>query len=75
MITTPTQSVFDETLTWPPVEKARLIEALLASFDLNARKKIDAEWARESESRIDAYEAGKIHSVSVDEVFSRINKQ
>jgi putative addiction module component (TIGR02574 family) len=58
---------------WPPTERAGLIEALLASFDAASRKAVDAAWARESESRIDAYETRQLHSKPLDEAMDRIN--
>jgi hypothetical protein len=38
-----------------PIERTALIEELLSSFDLPARKEIDALWAKEAEGRINAY--------------------
>jgi len=35
---------------------------------------IDEAWATEIESRIDAFDAGKIKASSADEVFKRISK-
>jgi putative addiction module component (TIGR02574 family) len=67
------QAVFDEVLMWPPTERAGLIEALLASFDAASRKSVDAAWAREAESRIDAYETRQLHSMPLDEAVDRIN--
>ena len=67
------QAVFDEVLMWPPTERAGLIEALLASFDSVSRKSVDAAWAQESESRIDAYEARQLDSMTLDEAMDRMN--
>ncbi|NDV23934.1 addiction module protein [Desulfovibrio sp. JC022] len=67
-------TITDQALQLAPVQRAELIEALLASFD-SRRKSIDSKWAVEAESRIDAYEQGKIDSVSADEVFDRIGRQ
>lgn len=74
-MTTQAQAVFDEVLLWPPTDRASLIEALLTSFDAASRKAVDTAWARESESRIDAYEAGKLQSVPLNEVINRINEK
>jgi len=35
------------------------------------QQEIDAAWAMESESRIDAFEWGKLESIPVDEVFQK----
>lgn len=72
-MTAQAQAVFDEVLMWPPTERAGLIEALLSSFDAASRHSVDDAWARESESRIDAYETGQLHSMSLDEATDRIN--
>lgn len=67
-------TITDQALQLAPVQRAELIESLLASFD-SRRKSIDSKWAVEAESRIGAYEDGKIDSVSADEVFDRIGQQ
>ena len=54
-----TQSLFDEALVLPPVERRALIEALPASFDPNRRRSVDSQWAEESEERLDAYDQGE----------------
>ena len=74
-MTTQAQAIFNEVLLWPPIERASLIEALLSSFDAASRKAVDVAWARESESRIDAYETGQLRSVPLTEVVDRINKK
>jgi putative addiction module component (TIGR02574 family) len=52
--------ILESALTLPPVERAELVEELLSSFDFPARADVDALWAREAESRIDAYEKGEL---------------
>lgn len=59
----------------PPVERAELIEELFRSFDRGRQQDIDARWAIEAESRIDAFEQGKISANGVEEVFERINRR
>lgn len=67
-------TITDQALQLAPIQRAELIESLLASFD-SRRKSIDSKWAVEAESRIDGYEQGKIESVSAGEVFDRIERQ
>ncbi|WP_321400796.1 addiction module protein [Maridesulfovibrio sp.] len=67
-------TITDQALQLAPVQRAELIESLLASFD-SRRKSIDSKWANEAESRIDAFEQGKIDSVSADDVFDCIGRQ
>jgi putative addiction module component (TIGR02574 family) len=51
-----------DALKLSPVERAELIEKLLASFSFPDRKAIDELWGAEAEDRIDAYERGEIGS-------------
>jgi len=74
-MTTATQSILKQALNLNPVERAELIEELFHSFDTAHDDTIDSLWANESESRIDAYDAGKITSDSAKAVFERINKR
>jgi len=74
-MTIATQAILKQALNLNPVERAELIEELFHSFDKAQDNKIDNLWANESESRIDAYDAGKITSDSAKAVFERINKQ
>ncbi len=61
-----------DALKLSPVERAELIEKLLASFSFPDRKAIDELRATEAEDRIDAYERGEIKSKTAAEVFLRI---
>lgn len=68
-------------LELPPIERAELVERILASFQSPAagtaateRAEIEAAWARESESRIDAYERGQMATLSADAVFAQLNQ-
>ena len=68
-----TAKVLSDALALPPVERASLVDALVASFDFPARAENDAAWAAEVEDRIDAYEKGELTSIPVEAVFERIN--
>jgi putative addiction module component (TIGR02574 family) len=70
-----TTRMLEEAKKLPPIERAELIEGLLDSFNLEQRKRIDDAWAREAESRIDAYEAGKIEEIPISKVFEEIERQ
>jgi putative addiction module component (TIGR02574 family) len=74
-MTTATRSILKQALNLNPVERAELIDELFHSFDDAHDDKIDGLWAGESESRINAYDAGKITSDSAKAVFERINKR
>lgn len=66
--------LLSEALKLAPIERAELVEKLLSSFEFSSRKKIDALWAKEAESRIDAFERGEISAIPAKEVFAKIEK-
>jgi putative addiction module component (TIGR02574 family) len=65
-----TNKVLKEALTLKPAEKAELIDKLLSSLD-KPDAEIDDLWAKEAESRIDAYERGAIKAVTLERVLER----
>ena len=67
------RTVMNEALALPPLERAGLIEELLASFDRQLRNAVDSAWAIEAERRIDAYDAGETTDISLSESRARIN--
>ena len=69
------QAVLNSAIELPPVERAGIIEQLLASFDLNSRRTIDESWASEVESRLGAFERGEINSTALNTVRERINSK
>jgi putative addiction module component (TIGR02574 family) len=69
------EKIMRTALELPPVDRAELIERLFISFDPSPNSAVDEAWAAEVESRIDAFDAGKINASSADEVFKRISGQ
>lgn len=69
-----TRQVVNEALKLAPTQRAALIEALLASFD-SGREGMDALWAAEVESRIDAHDSGALAARSADQVFADIEDE
>jgi putative addiction module component (TIGR02574 family) len=69
------ERIFKDALGLLPVERAELIEKLFQSFDPPANSKVDAAWAEEVESRMDAYDRGEIKASSAEDVFARINQR
>ncbi len=53
-----------------PAQRAELIDKLLSTLD-KPDKDIDELWAREAESRIDAYEKGTIKAVTLEKVLEK----
>ncbi|MBM3132909.1 MAG: addiction module protein [Deltaproteobacteria bacterium] len=62
--------ILKEALALKPAEKAELIDKLLSSLD-KSDAEIDELWAKEAESRIDAYERGEIKAVALETVLSK----
>lgn len=73
-MTLQTKQILKEMLSLPPIERAELIESMFHSFDYSGRDNFDALWAKEAEERIDAFEEGKLKSVSVKKVLQKIEK-
>ena len=59
-----------EALSLKPAQKAELIDKLLLSLD-KPDKEIEELWANEAESRIDAYEHGKMRAVALNKVLEK----
>ena len=70
----PSKQILAEAMKLPPVERAELVENLLASFEFQSRRKIDALWAEEAEERIDAFERGEMAAIPARDVFEEIEK-
>jgi putative addiction module component (TIGR02574 family) len=62
--------ILKEALSLKPDQKAELVDKLLASLD-KPDQEIDDLWDREAESRIDAYERGKIRALSLKEALEK----
>lgn len=74
-MTTEGKAVLEKALGLDAVERAELIEALFRSFDTSGDRRTDVLWAAEAESRIDAYDAGKIRADSAEAVLGKIGKR
>ena len=68
-----TQQILKEALPLPSQERATLVDDLLASLD-RPDEQIDSLWRKEVEDRIVAYRAGKIRTVTLDDVLSKYRK-
>ena len=67
-------TVTNEALQLAPVQRAELIESLLASFDPQ-RNTIDKLWADEAERRVDAYDQKQMTASTAEDVFKRIDQK
>lgn len=54
------QAILGKALQLDAVERAELIEAIFRSFDKTGNRRVDTLWAEEGESRIDAFDTGKM---------------
>ncbi|MCX7001087.1 MAG: addiction module protein [Candidatus Sumerlaeota bacterium] len=68
-----TKHVQELALKLPIIEKARLVDRLLASID-QPDSATDKLWKKEVEGRIEAYKAGKMKSVSLGKVLAKYGK-
>ena len=62
--------ILKEALTLKPTEKAELVNKLISSLDEPDRE-LDRLWAQEAESRIDAYERGKIKAIALTKILEK----
>ncbi len=65
--------ILDQALELSSTERANVAEKLLFSLD-SPDSKIDALWAEEADSRVEAYRKGEIEAISAEEVFSKYLK-
>lgn len=68
------REILADALKLSPLERAELIEQILASFSFPERKAMDELWGSEAEDRIDAYEREEIKAKPAGEVFARIER-
>jgi putative addiction module component (TIGR02574 family) len=68
-----TQEIIERALKLSAVDKARLVNELLASLD-KPDEAIDALWRQEVEDRIAAYNTGHLRAVSLEQVLTKYRK-
>ena len=69
------KDIFAEVLELPLTARAELASQLLDSLDDLTEAESDKLWAEEAESRYAAYKAGKMDSVSADDLFARLRSR
>lgn len=62
--------LISDALSLKPAERYVIIEALVHSLDAPDAT-IDAAWIDEAEKRLEAYKAGKLNSVTFEEMFGQ----
>jgi putative addiction module component (TIGR02574 family) len=58
-----------------PAERVQLIDALFSSLQSEESRQIERAWVQESDSRLQAYDAGEISSVSWQELRERLQRK
>jgi putative addiction module component (TIGR02574 family) len=69
------EQILKDALSLPPSERAKLVEQILASFDLANQERIDELWALEVEERLNSLDRGEIRAIPAEEVFEELNKR
>ncbi len=67
--------VIKDALRLHPADRAKLIDALYASLESNDIQILEKAWAQEAESRLDAFDNGKIGSDSWDELKEKLKNK
>jgi putative addiction module component (TIGR02574 family) len=70
---TVTERILKEAAALTPSEKARLIDQLIFSLD-RPDAEIDRLWAEEAESRLEAYEQGRLKAVPLEKVLEKYGR-
>jgi len=65
--------ILDQALELSATERAIVAEKLLFSLD-SPDSKIDAIWAKEADSRVEAYKKGKTGAIPSEEVFAKYHR-
>ncbi len=63
------QDLLKDALALPPIERAALVDQLLASLD-RPDEAVDQVWRKEIAARLRAYRSGKAATVSAEDVLS-----
>jgi len=66
----PTKALISKALHLKPAEKSIVIEALMKSLDV-PDPEIEKIWVEEAEKRLKAYKAGKLKTVSFEDMFKK----
>ncbi len=62
------KEILEQALKLKPEERFLVVEGLIRSLDEPDRS-IDAIWATEAEKRLNAYRAGKLEGIPMEEIF------
>ncbi len=68
---TDTKQVLETVLSLPAIDRATIVESLLASLD-QPDPNIDQSWATEAEDRLAAFDAGQMKAIPAEVVFEEL---
>jgi putative addiction module component (TIGR02574 family) len=68
---TDTKQVLETVLALPAIDRAAIVESLLASLD-QPDASIDQSWAVEAENRLAAFDAGQMSAIPAEFVFDEL---
>ena len=71
---TSAKTVMDQALKLTANDRAALVETLILSLD-KPDPALDAEWLREAEDRLAAYQSGELATVDADDVFRELGER
>lgn len=66
--------IFNQIIVLPDLEKLQLVDLILSQLD-RPDPEIDQWWAEEAQTRWQAYQEGKLDTVSYQEVMSKYRSQ
>jgi len=66
-------TILNQALKLSSSERAEVVEKLISSLDAPDAT-IDSIWAKEADSRVEAFERGGIESISAEKVFEKYRK-
>jgi len=66
-------TILNQALKLSSSERAKVVEKLISSLD-TPDSTIDSIWAKEADTRIEAFEKGEIESISAEKVFEKYRK-
>jgi len=73
-MSTSAKTVMNQALKLPVNDRAALVDTLILSLD-KPDPALDAEWLKEAEDRLSAYQSGELAAVDADDVFRELDKR
>ncbi len=65
-----TEKITEEAKRLSPMERAEVVEGILASLDVTDPD-LDRKWAAEAQDRLDAYRRGDVEAQDIDKILAK----